>query len=101
MSSLLHSKVAFSPVRRLIRIKSISSFWYFLLPLTSIDAHPAALKHFAAKASAMNAKELESEKFNIFRNYIASQYSFMHIHQAMSEADPYLAVKAIAKKVVS
>ena len=58
-------------------------------------------KEVVAKDYGMNDKELEGEKFNIFRNYIASQYSFMHIHQAMSEADPYLAVKAIAKKVVS
>ena len=73
----------------------------FVLSVPAAQQAVIALKEVAAKDYGMNDKELESEKFNIFRNYIASQYSFMHIHQAMSEADPYLAVKAIAKKVVS
>lgn len=73
----------------------------FVLSVPAAQQSVIALKEVAAKDYGMNDKELEGEKFNIFRNYIASQYSFMHIHQAMSEADPYLAVKAIAKKVVS
>ena len=73
----------------------------FVLSVPAAQQAVIALKEVAAKDYGMNDKELEGEKFNIFRNYIASQYSFMHIHQAMSEADPYLAVKAIAKKVVS
>ncbi len=73
----------------------------FVLSVPAAQQSVIALKEVAAKDYGMNDKELEGEKFNIFRNYIASQYSFMHIYQAMSEADPYLAVKAIAKKVVS
>lgn len=73
----------------------------FVLSVPAAQQSVVVLKEVAAKDYGMTDKDLEGEKFNTFRNYIASQYSFMHIHQAMSEADPYLAVKAIAKKVVS
>ena len=73
----------------------------FVLSVPAAQQSVVVLKEVAAKDYGMTDKDLEGEKFNTFRNYIASQYSFMHIHQAMSEADPYFAVKAIAKKVVS
>lgn len=73
----------------------------FVLSVPAAQQSVIALKEVAAKDYGMNDKDLDGEKFNNFRNYIAAQYSFMHIHQAMSASDPYLAVKAIAKKVVS
>lgn len=73
----------------------------FVLSVPAAQQSVTVLKEVAQKDYGMNEKDLEGKKFNTFRNYIASQYSFMHIHQAMSEADPYLAVKAIAKKVIS
>ncbi len=72
----------------------------WVLSVPAAQQSVAALKQVAAKVYGMSKQDLNSIKFNKFRNYIGAQYSFMHVHQTLSTKDPFTAASEIASLVV-
>ena len=55
-----------------------------------------ALKEVFIKTYGMKTSDLKDKKFQAFKNYIGSQYSFMRIHSVMTKSkDPQKAVSSI------
>ncbi len=73
----------------------------WVLSVPAAQQSVAMLKQVAARRYAMSEADLNSIRFNKFRNYIGAQYSFMHVHQAMSAKDAFTAVSEIAACVVT
>lgn len=73
----------------------------WVLSVPAAQQAVAMLKQVASKNYAMSKLDLDGIKFNKFRNYIGAQYSFMHVHQAMSAKDAFTAASEIAATVVS
>ncbi|MGN1280604.1 MAG: twin-arginine translocation signal domain-containing protein [Succinivibrio sp.] len=72
----------------------------FVLSVPAAVESVNLLKEIALHEYGMSVNDLNSEKFNHFRNYIASQVSFMHIHKLMSEKNGVAKVVALVKKVI-
>jgi len=68
----------------------------FVLSGPAAQQSVAVLKDVAKKEYGFTDNDLSSAKFNKFRNYIASNYSFMRMHEEMSLSSPYYAASAIA-----
>ncbi len=73
----------------------------WVLSVPAAQQAVAMLKQVAAKKYGMSDADLNAIKFNKFRNYIGAQYSFMHVHQAMSAKDAFTAASEIAAAVVT
>ncbi len=73
----------------------------WVLSVPAAQQSVAMLKQVASKIYNMSDTDLKGIKFNKFRNYIGAQYSFMHVHQAMSAKDAFTAASEIAALVVT
>ena len=73
----------------------------WVLSVPAAQQSVAMLKQVAVRKYGMSDADLSSIRFNKFRNYIGAQYSFMHVHQAMSAKDAFTAVSEIAATVVT
>lgn len=73
----------------------------WVLSVPAAQQSVAMLKQVAERDYGMSKKDLEGARFNNFRNYIGAQYSFMHVHSAMSAEDAFKAASAIAAQVVA
>lgn len=73
----------------------------FVLSVPAAQQSVIALKEVAKKEYNLTDDDLKGIKFNKLRNYIAAQFSFMHIHQVMSASDnPIDAVAKISKSII-
>lgn len=72
----------------------------FVLSVPAAVESVNILKEIALHEYGMSVKDLNSARFNHFRNYIAAQVSFMHIHKLMAEKNGVAKVVALVKKVI-
>ena len=74
----------------------------FVLSVPVAKQSVELLKAVAVKEYGFKDNELNTLKFNAFRNYIAAQYSFMRLHSEAANADdPNATVASIAKTIIS
>lgn len=74
----------------------------FVLSVPVAKQSIAMLKQVAKQTYGMSDSDLNGGKFNAFRNYIASQYSFMRLQADMSKAkDPQKAATNVALSIVT
>lgn len=73
----------------------------FVLSVPASQQSVKLLKEVAKTTYRMNDAELNSIKFNKFRNYIAAQVSFMQIHNCMASNNPLGDVTTLVKQIIT
>lgn len=72
----------------------------WVLSVPAAKSAVAMLQKVAVQNYGFSDSDLNSIKFNKFRNYIGAQYSFMHVNQSLAVGDAFQSASAIAQSVI-